>query len=245
MIDKTIMKHCYKILKLDERASRQEVELAYDVLMHNSDNTPEQSKNYRFAFEYLMANIYCTAVDNEQEKIEELTNDIIATMPDEVEDALNIIEQEGEEIGFGSLTDKIKVMWSTMKVNLPLLYVNIKKNCYNFFGFRIWTEKKISNIIKMSCLNPLEYENMSFIIESEYEDEDDIMETKRLYRFVKSIKDLYKNNGLCQEFKISRNKNCIYGSVIAEKDTQDKIQTYLKSRISSDNYSFMLYIMKG
>lgn len=254
MFDKDkIINACYSLLHLDSRASKKEVEIAYDVLIARKDSTQEQTQNYRFAFEYLMSNVYCdfTPQDSKTHSTsieipsDEIINDVLAMMPQEVEDAIDEMDEESQSLGLGSLTDKMKAIWSTMKVNMPLLYKNIKDNSYNIFGFKFWTEKRMCEIIKKSCLNPLEYENISFVIELSGETYFPQEKIISMYSYIKSIKKLYKHSSLCPEFKIGKNKHCIYGKVIAEKNEMEQIQEYIKAKIPRDSYYYTLYVMKG
>ena len=49
-----ILKICYENLRLDTRASKKEVELAYNVLSKNKDLTNDELSVLRSSFEYIM-----------------------------------------------------------------------------------------------------------------------------------------------------------------------------------------------
>ena len=148
MFDKDkIINACYSLLHLDSRASKKEVEIAYDVLIARKDSTQEQTQNYRFAFEYLMSNVYCDFTpQNNKEDNETFFYDVLSTMPDKVEECIEELEEE-DTLDDEPLTDKLKAMWASMHINMPLLFREINKNCIHIFGHQFWTEKHMKKIM--------------------------------------------------------------------------------------------------
>lgn len=241
-----IIKACYSILKLDNRASKKEVEIAYDVLMNKIESTAEQTQNYRFAFEYLMQHVYYnfTPQDN-KENNETFFYDVLSTMPDKVEECMEELEEEGV-LDNEPLTDKLKAMWASMHINLPLLFREINKNCIRIFGHQFWTEKHMKKIIEKSCLNPFQYECLIFTIQV-----DDtftgipIEHTKSVYSFIKSLKLLYSDDKLCSLFKVGKKRYCIYGKVIAEANIVKQITETLNDKFPQNGNVISLYMTKG
>ena len=56
MDKKTKIDECFKLFKLDSRASQKELELAYEVLTKGKNDV--QLRAYRLAFEFLMTDFY-------------------------------------------------------------------------------------------------------------------------------------------------------------------------------------------
>lgn len=239
-----IINACYSILNLDNRASKKEVEIAYDVLMTRKNSTQEQTQNYRFAFEYLMQHVYCNFTP-QTNKEETFFYDVLSTMPEKVEECME--ELENEDVLDGEpLTDKLKAMWASMHINMPLLFREINKNCLNIFGHQFWTEKHMKKIIEKSCLNPFQYECLIFTIQI-----DDtftsfpIEHTKSIYSYVKALKALHKDNDLCSMFKVGKKRYCIYGKIIAEIEIIKQISDALSDKIPQGSNIFSLYMTKG
>lgn len=241
-----IIKACYSILKLDNRASKKEVEIAYDVLMNKIESTSEQTQNYRFAFEYLMQHVYCNFTpQNNKEDNETFFYDVLSTMPDKVEECIEELEEEGT-LDDEPLTDKLKAMWASMHINMPLLFREINKNCIRIFGHQFWTEKHMKKIIEKSCLNPFQYECLIFTIQvDETFTSMPLEHTSSIYSYIKSLKILYGDDKLCSLFKVGKKRYCIYGKVIAEVNIIKQIAETLNDKFPQNGNIISLYMTKG
>ena len=161
------IKECYKLFKLDERASKTEVELAFEVLTSSKNLPTEEYKHYRLAFEYLMHEVYTETEDCETEEVEEQKFDsTIRYIPEKVKTSIDSWEKFNEE----ELSSKVKTLFATQTVNLPMFFNSIISNSKNIFGkFHFYTsyicclsrstfficsfcKKTVSNFGKNLCL---------------------------------------------------------------------------------------------
>lgn len=216
----------FRLFNLDRRSSIRELEIAYNVITKNLDQG--EIFVYRNAFEYLMTEFYCVVEKqqpeeecNEQEDLWEAINNIPKTVIDSVfwcEE--NILHQK--------LSDKARLIWSIQTINMPVFFNNILTKCKNIFGFKLWTEKDMANIIKESCLNEIEYETVCFDMSADIYRNITIREIKS---FVKSLKEIFKkDNYSIKKFITNDNELGASGYVIADKTTCCHICNMLKNK---------------
>ena len=223
-----LAKTCFKVLKLDTRASKKEVELAYEVLTKNPSN-PSMIKDYRFAFEYLMCSVFSDTNSSNTNEIEDINNKITKSihenMPEIVKDCLNSVEGWTQM----DLNERTQALFANQKVNLPMFLKAIlePKNHIKIFGIRLWTKNNIKDIILEACLNPLEYVDFTF----DLFDTACYVQNSKMKTLLSVLKDYKKvlnlDYTLCKKFKFKRNGATITGHVIAEVNTAKDIYLYL------------------
>lgn len=221
---------CFKALNLDSRASQKEVELAYNVLTGDKNTPVNYIKSYRYAYEYLMSNVFndFTEDNNEDDEClseEEIYSSTVSVIPERVQNAFIAMEKITEE----ELTDKVKSLFATQIINLPLLTQAVEENCHKIFGIPFWTLSDMKKILDECCFNPIVFRNFTFNISfasiqlSNYTDE--------LYEFVKSLKETTCNDKrLTKKFKIKRTKFGVVASVITEESLAFQIRNLLDAK---------------
>ena len=125
-----ILERCFRVLNLDSRASKKEVELAYDVLTKDK-SSKNMLEDYRVAFEWLMLNVFNTQDDtgfNDIDKEKYYTEDeqysnVLEELPESVKESIGFVEES-----LGSISDKAKAIFCTQTVNLPMFFDSIFKN---------------------------------------------------------------------------------------------------------------------
>lgn len=217
------------LFHLDRRSSVRELEIAYDVITKDLDEG--EIFVYKRAFEYLMIEFYGVVEKENIPEDNELEDDILGILEDTPQEIIDSVEWCEENIMGEPISDKVKVLWTTQSVNLPMLAQNLLTNCKNIFGFKIWTENDICNILKQSCLNPIEYHTLCFDISSR------TTKPKEVKSFVKSLKKLFKiENISIQRFITSENEVGVIGYVIAERKTCLHILNLIRHKCEQYDY---------
>lgn len=217
--DTKLIDECFGLLKLDNRASKQEVELAYNVLSSNKNITKEILTLYRRAFEYLM--LYVFGMENEDITKnlhdeghfteEEQINEAVACFPEEVQESVEFVENK-----FGKLSEKAKLIFATQKVNLPMFFKSVKKHSINFLGFQFWTNRGMSKLIEETCLNPLQYVDVYFELT---ENLSEIPMQEELYSFITALKKFFDcDKKLCKKFEYTKTVYGVMGHSILEEN---------------------------
>lgn len=209
----TTIKECYELFKLDERASKSEVEIAFDVLTSSKNLPAEQYRCYRLAFEFLMKEVYheLTTIEEQEEIENEKFSSVVNVIPECVKKGIESWERFNDE----ELSDKVKALFATQKVNLPMFFDAILKNSRRFINFFFWTSKDIDNIVEQTCLNPLSYNDITF--ELTYNGIECIDRYIDLRDFVNNIKKMYsKDKFLCKKFICHNTQFGIMGHCILE-----------------------------
>lgn len=228
MDKQTKIDECFKLFKLDSRASQKELELAYEVLTKGKNDV--QLRAYRLAFEFLMTDFY-KAVDvktdtdtpqsQPQENLDTEAKVCIQTAPTPVRDAIKYANNEGI-----SLNEACTLAWATQNINLPMLFQNICTNCHEFFGIKWWTKNDILTIIKNCVMNPLEYRTCTFELSAE-----SLLSTDEARVFVKSLQELYQEDTyLCPRFDVKDTARGSMGFVIVERDLRGHLVNMLHTK---------------
>lgn len=203
--EREYIQNCYEALKLDERASQKEVELAYEVLTKNC--LIEDLKFYRVAFEYLMNKVYGYKGERILTKTKKNSDNSIITSSCEI---INDTP-ENENISFyGAYVEN--------DVFLNCLKKGVKK----FFNFNFYTINDIYKALNMAEVGEYLYDKIFFdislnkapIITSNFK-----REQQDLIDFVENLKKFYftnANNLLCAEFKISKTELGVSGMITIE-----------------------------
>lgn len=223
-----ILERCFSVLNLDSRASKKEVELAYDVLTKDK-SSKNMLEDYRVAFEWLMLNVFNTQDDtgfNDIDKEKYYTEDeqysnILEELPEPVKESIGFVEES-----LGSISDKAKAIFCTQTVNLPMFFDSIFKNKSKFLWFDFWTEKDITNVIAEACLNPIEYIDVTFeltynrpISKDKHQDLIDFVENLRSFSI--------PNKKICKKFEIRQTKYGVTGFFIVEEIYAKKLKNML------------------
>lgn len=222
--DNKIIEECFDILKLDNRASKQEVELAYDVLSSDKNITKERFMLYRRAFEYLMLNVFDMQDESITENLhkeghfteDEQINDAVACFPEEVKESVQFVENN-----LGKLSEKAKLIFATQKINLPMFFKSIKKYRTNIFGFQFWTTKNMSKLIEETCLNPLQYVDICFELT---ENLSDIPIQDELYSFIVGLDKFFNSDkNLCKKFEYTKTRYGVMCYCILEENVAQSL----------------------
>jgi hypothetical protein len=228
----------FKLFKLDRRASKEELEIAYEVLTVGANISTEEIQGYRLAFEYLMFNYFnVSSPVKEEDKpndLEELATEefkqCIKTMPAPIKDALDYIDKRCDF----NLSEISKIIWATQSINLPMLFRQIDSNKHKLFNFTWWTHNDMKEVLKKSVFNPLEFRTTTF----EMTDKEN---TKDISTFVNGLYKLFsKTKPLCPVFDISKTEFGTMGYVIIEKDLNKQLVAMLHTKASQFNYSLNL-----
>lgn len=226
--DEYILERCFKVLNLDRRASKKEVELAYDVLTKDK-SSKNMLEDYRVAFEWLMLNVFNTQDDtgfNDINKEKYYTEDeqyanVLEGLPEPVKEGVDFVEES-----LGSISDKAKAIFCTQTVNLPMFFDSIFKNKSKFLWFNFWTEKDITNVIAEACLNPIEYTDTTF--ELTYNRTISSNKHQDLLDFVENLCSFsIPNKKLCKKFEIKKTQYGVTGFFIAEEMWAKKLKNML------------------
>ena len=232
------IKECYNILKLDERASKIEVEIAFEVLT-SSKNLPEEDyKHYRLAFEYLMHEVYSETEDVDDEIIEEQKFDTaIKYIPETVTTSIDAWEKFNEE----ELSSKVKTLFATQTVNLPMFFNSIISNSKRIFGNFFWTSDAMYKIIQETCLNPIIYNDITFELTYNYR-----VFNERLWDirdFVNNLKKIHcKDKNLCKKFITYNTQYGIMAHCIIEHSLAGSIMNMLKVKANQVECSLNLTV---
>lgn len=226
------IKECFEKLCLDERASQEEVELAYNALTKNKYG---DFQGYRLAFEYLMQNVFGVVQVNEDSEAKE----VLEEAPPIVLSSISNLEEK-DFLDGKELDERAKLAWATQSVNLPMLFNNIISNCHRFLSFNFWTVKDMTEIINNSCLNPFMYNDMTF----EMFGDGLVSKTIRIRDFVNGLKKFYgKNkNELCKCFEV---KNIEYGAmahIIAEHELTEHLRILVKQKADIEQCALNMVI---
>lgn len=220
------IKECYKLFKLDERASKTEVELAFEVLTSSKNLPTEEYKHYRLAFEYLMHEVYTETEDYETEEVEEQKFDsTIRYIPEKVKTSIDSWEKFNEE----ELSSKVKTLFATQTVNLPMFFNSIISNSKNIFGKFFWTSNDMHKIIEETCLNPIVYNDITFELTYNYH-----VFSEQLWdirSFVNNLKKIHcKDKHLCKKFVTHDTQYGIMAHCIVEHSLAESMINMLKTK---------------
>lgn len=228
MDKQTKIDECFKLFKLDSRASQKELELAYEVLTKGKNDV--QLRAYRLAFEFLMADFYKvvdvkTEADTPEVQAKEDINTeskiCIQSAPTPVRDAIVFANKEGID-----LNDACTLSWATQNINLPMLFQNICTNCHEFFGIKWWTKNDILQIFKNCVINPLEYRTCTFELSAT-----SLLSIEDARVFVSSLQELYKEDDyLCPRFDVKKTAMGSMGFVVVEKDLREHLVSMLHTK---------------
>lgn len=241
--------NCFKTLSLDNRASKREVEIAYDVL---SKCHTENIIEYRNAFEYLMYEVFKanekTNVRQEIEK-EYYNSDIVEKDGEDnaiisLDDKINIIKnivptQISQAVAFTEhftaeeFSDYAKSFWEMQVVNLPMLTQSIIKNVKSIFGFKFMTHNGIKNILSGCCFNTKVYRCLTFELTYNTSVYDFVL--KDLRDMVEGLKSMYYDNILCTKFQTHNTAFGVMGQIIAETSVIDTIYDILVTKVTQND----------
>lgn len=224
----------FKLFKLDKRASKKELELAYEVLTKNKNNlSNEEHKVYRKAFELLMTYHFKENVDylkkeninvekymTPEEHYKNINENIV---PKNVKENLDMLK---DELNF---SEKARAILATQKVNLALFYGAISRNSHSFFGIPFWTPKDIKNICKEILLSPLIFKTVMFDLSfTRYQLDEQIAE---LFDFAKNLKTFCLDNPkLCKKFTIKKSRLGVTGYCILEEGLCEHVCNMIESK---------------
>lgn len=216
------IKECFEKLCLDERASQEEVELAYNALTKNKYG---DFQGYRQAFEYLMQNVFGVIQMADEEDSE--AKEVLEDSPPSVLVSISNLEEK-DFLDGKTLDDRAKLAWATQNVNLPMLFNNIISNCHRFLSFNFWTVKDMTEIINNSCLNPFIYNDATF----ELFCDGLISKTQRIRDFVCGLKNFYgkQKTDLCKCFEVKNIEGGAMAHFIAEHELAEHIKTLVKQK---------------
>lgn len=233
-ISKEELSKLFGLFHLDIRSSQRELEIAYDVLTANKDVSQECMKAYRNTFEYLMLNHFKnqgTKLDINKEDCyteEEHYKNILKNLPQPVKEGLQAVQKEV------NLSEKARVLLAVQKVNLPMFFNAIKKDCSDFFGFKFWTKKQMSNILSECMMNTLVYQDVIFSFTCKFNYEKD-----ELWSFLKNISKYYSSDKhLCKKFQIDKTDLGVTGMAILESDLINNLAETLEHKAEALDCSF-------
>ena len=227
---------CFEILHLDKRASQKEVEIAYEVLSQDKKSTDKQIREYRTAFEYLMANYFnvIEIEDEEQQKQntevvdESCYSQIIEQVPYEIK---NSIDELATLVG-DELNERIKALLSVQNINLSMFITNIYKLKRKFLNISFWTKNDMLKILQNCCLNPLLYSTATFEMNYPFKDN----RTCDLQKSIINISKAYKKESfLCPVFDVKKTKLGIDAYVTLESNQMNMLKIYLKNKSAQWN----------
>lgn len=184
-MDNTNLENYYKTLKLDERASLDEVCLAFDVLTKNEKDT-SKIKSYRQAFETIMLNKAPHLFESEEGK------QPIEKQEDKKEN--DIIQNSNIMVDLISTSDDIPILW---------LKEYITNNKKNFLGTEYIKTKDLYNFLDSLVLLYDVTLVITPLIKNKYE-------INLAYQDIMDILDMYK-----QEYDINfevKKNNIIKGN---------------------------------
>jgi hypothetical protein len=234
MSKQDLINQYFKVFKLDNRASKEELEIAYEVLTKGANLSNAEIQGYRLAFEYLMTNFYSKQpekeeiIDLNEEYFDEEITTCIATIPKPIRDAITFVENKLDM----TLADATKIIWSTQNINLPMFFKQIDLNKKSFLGINWWTKKDIKNILNQSAFNPLEYITTIF----EFSEPSVTTKYTNVVSFVKKINELFsKDKYLCPRFDTKVTKNGIIGFVVIEKALNEQLVIMLQTKAKQHN----------
>lgn len=221
MCDKNIIDEYFTLFHLDNRASKEELEIAYDVITKDKNIHSDELGMYRNAFEYLMCNHYCCVNIKNEEEIqntkEAFDNDIIQTIkraPSNIKNALQFANKAGISIGSSA-----KLIWSTQIINLPMFFKSMSKRVKKFLWFKYITGKDINEILKESVLNPINYTTTTFEL---YNVDSTVLSTD-IKDFISNIKNFYtKEQNLCKIFDTKETLMGVTGFLVLEEDLSNQ-----------------------
>lgn len=203
----------FEVFYLDRRASQRELELAYDTLTKDKNLPNSKFHEYRLAFEYLMLNHFKAKYEELNIKKEDYYTEeqhlknILQNLPEPIKEGIKEVQKEA------NLSEKALALLAVQKVNLPMFFRSIAKNCCNFFGIQWWTKKSMNKILSECMSNPLVYRNISFSFTCSYIDRNE------LYSFVRNMAKYYSaDKMLCKEFRYNKTPRGVTGWVIIEDD---------------------------
>ena len=236
--DKFLIQQFLSCFKLNEKASKRELQIAYNVLTKNA--TPEQYNNLRRAFEYLMFNFYgideettvsniMVESDKNQLQNEPTEKEVVNSLPEHIQEGIGELDKDTMP-----LDEKVKLSLATQKVNTPLLYLNIKRYCKNFLGFKFLTKKDLDKVVSKSCLTPLVYCYFTFIIDSDLS-----FSVKNIQNFTHNLKKIiYKDKPMCKSFIYSNTNTGVLGRAIIEENLLSNILDLINFKCNSEEWVF-------
>ena len=138
-----------KKFHLDNRASKRELDIAYETLTKNISG--KEFEEYRQAYEFLVFNFYGleetvltnTILDDNNTKEDK---NLLNELPPEIQSGLEYIDSQVD----GGLTDDLKYTLSTQQVNVALLFKSLAENKRKFFNMSYWTKQDINNVLQES-----------------------------------------------------------------------------------------------
>ena len=235
-ISKEELNKLFGLFHLDIRSSQRELEIAYDVLTANKDVSQEYMSAYRKAFEYLMLNHFKSEGGNltinkeDYYTEEEHCKNILKNLPQPVKEGLQAVQKEV------NLSDKARALLAVQKVNLPMFFNAIKKDCSDFFGFKFWTKRQMSNILNECMMNTLVYQDVVFSFTCKFQ-----YEKNELWSFLKNISKYYSSNEhLCKKFQIDKTNLGVTGMAILESDLISNLAETLEHKAEALDCSFSL-----
>lgn len=236
--DKFLIQQFLSCFKLNEKASKRELQIAYNVLTKNA--TPEQYNNLRRAFEYLMFNFYgideettvsniMVESDKNQPQNKPTEKEVVDSLPEHIQEGIGELEKDTMP-----LDEKVKLSLATQKVNTPLLYLNIKRYCKNFLGFKFLTKKDLDKVVSKSCLTPLVYCYFTFVIDGDLS-----FSVKNIQNFTHNLKKIiYKDKPMCKSFIYSNTNTGVLGRAIIEENLLSNILDLINFKCNSEEWVF-------
>lgn len=221
----SLIEEYFKLFNLDSRASKNELDIAYEVLTKDLKDF-EKIKKYRNAYEYLMCEHFCVVEKKEKtEEVEETWEDIEKIIPNKVKEGIEYLEMLEDN----KLSSKVKVLMATQTVNLPMFFRALCKNNSKFLNKTYWSDKDMLKIIQECCINPLDFRTITFELCTN--DFDSFLLTKELQSYVKSLKKLFEQNEkLIKVFDIETTETGITGYIVAEKGQALFLESMLKTK---------------
>ena len=229
----------FKIFKLDSRASQTELELAYDTLTKGANIPNSEIQAYRIAFEYLMCNFY-KAVDI-QDECENYENregmffdSVVEYIPESISSALDTFE----ELSDIDLTNKMKTIFATQTVCLPVFFNSIMTNCTKILGFKMWTKQNMCKVFNETVFNTLKYSLICIELSC---DVGELYKKDEIISFMTALKNNFgqeqSGRSLCPKFTLEKTNFGCMSMILIENSFSEHLKNlvYNKSKILNCN----------
>lgn len=229
----------FKIFKLDSRASQTELELAYDTLTKGANIPNSEIQAYRIAFEYLMCNFY-KAVDI-QEECEDTEcgeymffDNVVEYIPENIKSALETFE----ELSDIELTNKMKAIFATQTVCLPVFFNSIMTNCTKLFGFKWWTKHNMCKVLNETVFNNLKYSLICVELSCSV---GELFKKEEIVSFMTALKNNFgqecSGKTLCPKFTLEKTAYGCVSMILIETSFSEHLKNlvYTKSKILGCN----------
>lgn len=226
-----------KKFHLDNRASKRELDIAYETLTKNISG--KEFEEYRQAYEFLVFNFYGleeTVLTNtilNDNNIKEDKN-LLNELPPEIQSGLEYIDSQVD----GGLTDDLKYTLSTQQVNVALLFKSLAENKRKFFNMSYWTKQDINNVLQESCLNPINYMTIMFEISPNKYCTNPHIEKAKIFNFLQNIKKIHEENGTCKFFQIYTTLTGVLCSSFVEESVSYLLAQFLEDKCKIEKWNF-------